>query len=65
MSSRDHRSRQLLSRLEMTLEIDFAFLMCGLREGRNNVYTAKQMDCVAGNSWPVTASRLDKLRARD
>jgi hypothetical protein len=42
-SSCDHRSRQLLSRVEMTLEVDFAFLMCGLREGRNNVYRTKQM----------------------
>ncbi len=27
-----------------TLEVEFAFLMCGLREGRNNVYGAIQID---------------------
>jgi hypothetical protein len=27
-----------------TLEVEFAFLMCGLRKGRNNVYGAIQID---------------------
>jgi len=33
----DHRGRQWLSRAWKRLEVDYEFLMCGLREDRNNV----------------------------
>lgn len=41
--------RHVLSRACKRLAVDFAFLMCGLREDRNNVYSAKQIDpCRSG-----------------
>src|SRR5882724_4301868 len=54
VSSRDHRGRQWLSRAWKRLEVDYEFLMCGLREDRNNVYRAKQM--ATGRSGTVVCA---------
>jgi len=61
VSSRDHRGRQRLSRAWKRLEVDYEFLMCGLREDRNNVYRARQI-ATSRRGTVICANRLSSAR---